>query len=440
MLLALLLGIGTMAGSALSGAPLAAGAAVVSAPSSPVGAQLTWLLGATARLPLSTEEISSHIDAGFLARVNTSEFNDALATLGRPGPMTLVQVSPADPTSLRALVTLGALRYQVQMSVDSSGLIAGLLFKLDQATPTSWSVLDHRLSALAPNVSFLAAKVGANGSCTTVHAVAASTPRPLGSMFKLFILGALANAVHHHTIRWDQEVTVTAAIKVGGSGTLQTMVDGSRITVEQAAIRMISVSDNTAADILLKLVGRTAVEAQVRKWSSHPSLDIPFLTVSEAFALKYANYPAMEKHYLAFNAAQRAAFLTSTVDAVPQSAEQSAATPRAVDSIEWFASAQDLCRAFAGLRGLQTQPGLSLLSTVLSTNNGGIGLPATAWPRIWFKGGSENGVLTLGYLGRDAKGNTYVVIALTSNRTQDLGKAATVQLVGVVSGAFLLLH
>jgi beta-lactamase class A len=440
VLLAFLLGIAATSGTVLSEAPSAAGAAVVSAPSSPVGAQLAWFLGTTARLPLSAEDIGSHFDASFLAKVSVSELNNSLAALGPPGPMTLVQVSPEGPSSLRALVTLGSLRFEVQMSVDSSGLIAGLLLKLDQATPPSWSALDHELSALAPSVSFLAAKVSANGSCTTVHAVAASTPRPLGSMFKLFVLGALANAVHHHTIRWDQDVTVTAAIKVAGSGTLQSMPDGSRLTVEQAAIKMISVSDNTAADILLKLVGRTAVESQVRKWSSHPSLDLPFLTVSEAFALKYANYPAMEKHYLALGSAQRAAFLASTVDAVPESAERGSATPRAIDSIEWFASADDLCRAFAGLRGLQSEPGLSPLSIVLSTNNGGIGLPAKKWPRIWFKGGSEKGVLTLGYLGRDAKGNTYVVIALTSNRTQDLGPATTAQLVGVVSGAFLLLH
>jgi beta-lactamase class A len=440
VLLAFLLGIAATAGTVVSDTPFAAGAPVVSAPSSPVGAQLAWFLGTTARLPLTTEDFSTHFDADFRARVSVSEFNNELAALGPPDPMTLVQVSPDGPSSLRALATLGSLRFEVQISVDSSGLIAGLLLKLDQTTPPSWSVLDHQLSALAPSVSFLAAKVSANGSCTTVHALAASTARPLGSMFKLFVLGALANAVHHHTIRWDQDVTVTAAVKVGGSGTLQAMPDGTRITVEQAAIKMISVSDNTAADILLKLVGRAAVESQVRKWSSHPSLDIPFLTVSEAFALKYADYPAMEKHYLALGPAQRAAFLTSTVDAVPESSEQGSATPRAIDSIEWFASANDLCRAFAGLRGLQSEPGLSPLSTVLSTNNGGIGLPAKEWPRIWFKGGSEKGVLTLGYLGRDAKGNTYVVIALTSNRTQDLGPAATAQLVGVVSGAFLLLH
>ena len=147
-------------------------------------------------------------------------------------------------------------------------------------------------------MSFLAAKVGSDGSCRPVHSVLAGTSRPLGSMFKLFVLGALANAVHEHRVSWTQKVAVTAAIKVGGSGTLQNSPDGTELTVEQVAVKMISISDNTAADMLLSLVGRGAVEDQVRAWSSHASIDIPFLTVKELFSLKYHDFPALADHYL----------------------------------------------------------------------------------------------------------------------------------------------
>jgi hypothetical protein len=77
---------------------------------------------------------------------------------------------------------------------------------------------------------------------------------------------------------------------------------------------------------------------------------------------------------------------------------------------------------------------------VFSTNNGGIGLNATTWPRVWFKGGSEPGVLTLGYLARDRSGATYVVVALTENPAVPLSQASTLQLLEVVHGAFGLLH
>ena len=62
---------------------------------------------------------------------------------------------------------------------------------------------------------------------------------------------------------------------------------------------------------------------------------------------------------------------------MPASAEQPAPLPHDIGSIEWFASAQDLCHAFTGLAALQAEPGLNPISTVLSANNGGVGLSAT---------------------------------------------------------------
>jgi len=422
-----------------------AGSIPVKVPSSPVGKQLDWLLGIASQLPLSNKEISAHFDATFLAAVSPSELNQALESLGPPGSaITLLQLSKVEATSLVALVRIGPADYSTELAVDSAGLIAGLLFKPAAANvaPKSWSQVDEKLATIAPEVSLLAAKVGSDGSCSPVHSLLAGTPRPLGSMFKLFVLGALANAVHDHVISWSQKVTVTAAIKVGGSGTLQSVPDGTKLTVEQAAVKMISVSDNTAADLLLKLVGRAAVEDQVRAWSSHASLDVPFLTVSEMFALKYHDFPAMADHYLSLSPPQRAAYLATAVDKVTAGEEQSVGMPRDINSIEWFASADDICRVLAGLARFQAEPGLGPISAVLSTNNGGINLNSGTWPRVWFKGGSEPGVLTLGYLARDSRGQTFVVVVLTEDTSKPVQEsvAVEIQALDVISGAFGLLR
>jgi hypothetical protein len=79
---------------------------------------------------------------------------------------------------------------------------------------------------------------------------------------------------------------------------------------------------------------------------------------------------------------------------------------------------------------------------VLSANDGGVGLSATTWPRIWFKGGSEAGVLTLGYLARDIAGGIFVVIVLTEDQAQPVQEslAAEIQGLNVVTGAFNLLR
>jgi hypothetical protein len=414
-------------------------------PASPAGAQLRWLLGIAPELPLSNAEISAHFDSTFLAQASPDQLNQAFASLGPPGsPVTLVQVTDVDTVSLQAVIRIGPARYSVALSVDPTGLIAGLLFRpVGVSVPDSWSQVDGALAGLAPGVSLLAATVGSDGSCSPVHAVDAGTARPLASMFKLFVLGALATAVADGQISWTQTVTVTAADKVEGSADLQNVADGTTLTVQEAALDMISVSDNTAADLLLNLVGPAAVEAQVSAWASDPSLDVPFLTVQEMVTLKYDDFPALANDYLALSPSQRAAYLASTIDAVPSSAlDLDLSQPRDIDSIEWFASADDVCRALAGLDQMETEPGLSQLDPILSTNSGGISLSSTTWPRIWFKGGSEPGVLTLGYLARDQAGTTYAVILLTEDAAQPVQEslAAEEEALDIVAGAFQLMR
>jgi hypothetical protein len=80
------------------------------------------------------------------------------------------------------------------------------------------------------------------------------------------------------------------------------------------------------------------------------------------------------------------------------------------------------------------------LSTILSTNNGGIPLNVATWPRIWFKGGSEPGVLTLGYLARDSAGKSFVVIVMLSNTKKAIAPSSTLLGLGVVAGSFNLLR
>ncbi|MGA2432031.1 MAG: serine hydrolase [Acidimicrobiales bacterium] len=414
-------------------------------PNSPVGRQLSWLLGIGSLLPLSKKEEASHFDAPFIAAEPVAQLNTAFASLGSTGSrVTLLGLGDVTATTLKAAIKIGAITYNAQLTVDAKGLIEGLYFTLAAPIPipkvTSWSQVDKDLAAMAPDSSFLAAQLNANGTCTQVHPLNANTPRPLGSMFKLFILGALASAVKNHTISWSQKLTLTAALKVGGSGVLQDDHVGTTLSVKQAAIKMISVSDNTAADMLLALVGRSAVEAQVRNWSSHASLDQPFLSVAELFVLKWHDFPSLANHYLSLKPAQRLAYLSSTVDKIADNAITSSNAPRDIDTIEWFASPADICHAFAGLTSLQSEPGLSPINTILSTNNGGIELKPTTWPRIWFKGGSEPGVLTLGYLARDNDGKTYVVVMMLANPRKVISSSSTLLGLGVVTGALNLLR
>src|SRR6476661_5865597 len=59
------------------------------------------------------------------------------------------------------------------------------------ATPPDWTEVDRLLAAAAPNVTLLATEL-VDGALQTVHAVNADAEFPVGSSFKLWILGALA--------------------------------------------------------------------------------------------------------------------------------------------------------------------------------------------------------------------------------------------------------
>ena len=83
----------------------------------------------------------------------------------------------------------------------------------------------------------------------------------VGSAFKLYVLDALGRAVASGRVSWDQLLTVTACVKSLPSGVLETVPDGTRVPVRRAADEMISISDNTAADLLIARVGRTAVDS-----------------------------------------------------------------------------------------------------------------------------------------------------------------------------------
>ncbi|HXW34462.1 MAG TPA: serine hydrolase [Acidimicrobiales bacterium] len=410
-------------------------------PNTHVGTQLTWFLGAVAHVPLSDQMIDAHFDPSFLSAVSADKLNSGLVQhFATPSGASLVGLLGQDPTTIVAVATFGTGNWQVSISVDGAGLIRGLLLTPYSPPPTSWAQLDRELAAVAPQVSFLAAQVSSNGSCTPIHQVASSRARPLGSQFKLFVLGALAHQIASGRLSWNQRLTVQDAQKSIGSvsGSLQYSPAGTKVSVRETASKMISISDNTAADMLIDLVGRPAVEAQVERWSANPKADEPFLTTRELFLLHYVNFPTLANQYLSLPPRKRDSFLASSVDPLSLTEVQGSSEPRDVNTIEWFASPDDICRAFAGLQHLSDQAGLSQIRSVFSLNSGSLGLNHSQWSSVWFKGGSEPGVLTLGYLAKNSRGQSFVVSVMASNPAAALGSGATADLLAIVRGAFEL--
>ncbi len=411
-------------------------------PDTSAGAQLRWLIAAVAHLPMSDAQVHAHFNTAFLAQISPAMLNQALQ--GATG-VKLLSIQVSEPSALVAIVsTRGVLpRAQVALTVDTRGLISGLRISpaTTAPTPATWAGVNAALRSVAPQVRLLVANVS-NGSCQPVDSIDPATAAPLGSAFKLYVLDALGNAVASGKVSWNQPLTVTAQLKSLPSGELQNEPDGTQISVQDTAAKMISISDNTAANMLINLLGRPAVEAALSTTGmADPALDQPFLTTRELFILKLDQWPALANRYIAANQAGRQALLASTIDQAPLPAVAAGVwtTPRDINSLEWFASASDICRAYTSLAALARRPGLSPIGQVLSLNDGGLQLNPAQWKTTWFKGGSEPGVLTLAYLATTRTGQSYVVAVLAENPSQPINEAtAAPVMLSAIKGAFTL--
>jgi hypothetical protein len=442
---------GASPGSAVAGGTLGSGraggalrnatrASAGGFPAGRAGSQASWLLQAMSHLPLPEASVRSHFDIQFLSQEPPAALN---AALGRIGPVTLEAVVTKLPVGLSAIVqTTRGTELTMDLLVDSHGLIRALVFEPYTKPVTTWAAVDADVRSVAPKVALLVASVHGR-SCQPVHSLSATTPMPIGSTFKLYVLDALAQDIAAGKLNWIKPVTVTGAEKSLPAGQLQNYRNGTHLPVEAVASDMISLSDNTAADMLMALLGRSAVEQAVKSsGAANASLDTPFLTTRELFTLKLYKWPQLAQRYLALPPAKRLGFLTGTVDKVPLSALRPGlstwSAPRDVSSIEWFASPMDVCRLYAQLASLAGQPKLGPLSAILTANNGGLALNTAEWRSVWFKGGSEPGVLTLNYMATTKSGHSYVVSVLAENPSHSIGPTATGTLLGAITGAFQL--
>jgi hypothetical protein len=177
---------------------------------------------------------------------------------------------------------------------------------------------------------------------------------------------------------------------------------------------------------------------------AEPDRDLPFLRTRELFVLKLDDWPHLAERYLRLpTPAAKLKFLARTVDRVPRSTLLASSTswtsPRDIGTLEWFASADDICRVYAKLFAASQRPGLGELAKVMEVNDGGIGLPKDQWSSVWFKGGSEPGVLTLNYLASTRDGRTFVVSVLTSDPYLPIAEStAAITLLAGIKGAFEL--
>ena len=390
---------------------------VVALPDSPAGKQLAWVIDG---LSTATDaEITARFSKPFIDQVGITEVRTVRIGFGT---IVVTEILSSQPTSavVRTNTDAGPLILTISVDGASPPVITGLLAEpAPGPTPTSWTEVETRLQALGADTGYLVATVAADGRPTPLHARNPAVAGPLGSSFKLYVLGALARAIAAGSVAWTDTVTITPELKSLPSGELQDRPDGSGVSVLEAATLMISISDNTATDMLIDLVGVDAVEAVLATMGmSKPSVErnTPWLTTRQLFTLKWGGGLAELDRYIAADDNGRRAILAALpVDGLASSAKNlDPAVPVAIGDVEWFASREELASAHIWLDGQAEQPGLSELRTILGTNPG-VGIDPALWSRFAFKGGSEPGVLSLTWLLGRPDGTRFVVAVLAND-------------------------
>jgi hypothetical protein len=277
----------------------------------------------------------------------------------------------------------------------------------------SFDKIAAEIAALPGQTGFLVAELDG----TAIRPLASAAPDrqfAVGSTIKLYILDELAAQVAAGKRRWS-DVVPLSHLSFSSAATANWPV-GTPVTLQTLANWMISVSDNGATDTLIHLIGRAPIEARMRA-AGHkdPSRNTPLLTTVEAFALKGDNFADLRPLFVrGDDAAQRRLIegnrkrlILANVDGVSFTEG-----PRFIDSLGWFASPSDIARLMVDLRSRGSKP----LLAAMAINNGVGPVAAADWSYLGYKGGSENGVLSMSLLGqRKSDGKWFVVTGSWNN-------------------------
>lgn len=265
----------------------------------------------------------------------------------------------------------------------------------------------------------------------------ADAAAPLGSIFKLYVLLAVSAAVDEGSLSWDDTLTVSDANRSLPSGELQDEPNGTEVTVREAATATISISDNTATDMLIQEVGRAAVEEAVAASGHHdPSMMSPFMSTREMFQVGWGREESLQR-WIDGSTEQRRGLLEE-LERAPIGPHDIAVggDPLWPQGVEWFATAEDLAAVHVALQE-RDDP---VVREVLSANAGVDATVQEEWDYLGFKGGSSPGVLTGSWVVEQDDRRFVVVIQTATDEAAGIGAEATSEFTRLATTALELTH
>ena len=334
----------------------------------------------------------------------------AMGNLWLDRPITVAGIDiGAGHATLHVLTSYGVAQ-DISLRTNDAGLVDRFEVSLQQPVINTWADIDTELSKTDARYSYQVSKVipdGPAGKCVPIAGTNTDLSLPLASIFKLYVLLAVAEAVQAGSLEWTDPLTITKEAKAVGSAGLQELAPGAQVSVRKAAQEMISASDNMATDLLIARLGPGAVERALVTAGHHdPASMTPFPTMHELFSIGWGQ-PDLREQWKQASPQVRAQLLEQTNSRPFQPDPDRTGTPASGYGAEWYGSASDICRVHAALQAVavgEAAPVREILSAVP-----GIGLDESKWPYIGAKGGNLPGDLTFSWYAVDRTGQPWVV-------------------------------
>jgi beta-lactamase class A len=349
----------------------------------------------------------------FLVAVPAEKVTDLLQQFhAKHGPVTAVRLQSRESPAAGKFVFSFARQAEmpVTLTLDArSHQVIGLWFGPPAPAIASLDEAVKRLSQLPGKTSLQLVRLGEKPA--VVQSYNPDELLAIGSTFKLLVL---ATAVQNKT-PWDQVVRLRADHRSLPSGDMRDWPVDSPVTVHTLALKMIAQSDNTATDHLIHLLGREKIESlQKDVGIKDPSRNVPFLTTADMFRLKSDD--GLLKNYVAGDPAGRRALLDKEVLTRPLAVSAiDLSKPTAINQVEWFASAADLCRLMQWFTDKNDRTALDILAI-----NPGLSVAKDKLPYAGYKGGSEAGVLNMTWLLKTSGGRTLALSATWNDNRSTL--------------------
>ena len=364
-----------------------------------------------------------------------NHITSAMGNLWLDRPITVAGIDiGAGQATLHVLTSYGVAQ-DIQLRTNPEGFVDRFEVSLQPAVIKNWADIDTELKKTGARYSYQVSKV-TNGQCSPIGGTNRDLSLPLASIFKLYVLLAVADAVKTGTLRWTDQLIVTAEGKKLGSAGLAQLQPGAQVTVRKAAQEMISASDNMATDLLIGRLGPAAISRALVAAGHHdPASMTPFPTMHELFSIGWGE-PDLRQQWKNGSQQARTQLLQQTNSRPYQPDPNRTQTPASADGIEWYGNAADICRVHAALQASavgEAAPVKQILSAVP-----GIDLDRSKWPYIGAKAGNLPGDLTFSWYAVDHTGQPWVV-SFQLNWPRYRSTTAATWLLSVATQAFKLI-